>query len=399
MRDILRRNVIILFFAQMVFVSGSILMVTLGGIIGNELAGNPLLATLPLSLMVIGIALTTIPASLIMQKIGRRRGFAMAAAVATGAALLAAWALTINNFVVFCMATFTIGSTLAFSQQFRFGAAESVPTRKISYAISFILLGSIGGAFLGPEIVARSSSMSAEYPFRAAMLCLAVMYASIGLVLLLMKPIVITAESAQTEPERPLRRLFSQPMFICAVAAGVVGQGVMTFIMTATPLSMHVVDGHSIADTAGVIRAHVIAMYLPSLISGPLIARFGSQKLMSVGVVAMLATIGFGLSGHEVMHYWLALMLLGIGWNFLFVGGTTQLIQTYRSSERFKAQAFNEFSIFSVSALASLLAGTLIHQFGWSTLLFTAMGPLVLMLVILVWASRAQRSVEAKKTI
>ena len=381
----LSRNVIILFFTQLIFVSGSILLVTLGGIVGNDLAPSRSLATLPLSVMVVGTALTTVPASLLMQRIGRRYGFSLAALIACSGALMGAYALEVGSFPWFCAAATAIGITLAFSQQFRFAAAESVSPDRMSYAVSFILLGSVGGAFLGPEIVSRSPSFTADSPFRGAMLAMAALYLLASGLLLCMSKGTIAVEEVMAATPRPMRTVVSQPLFIVAVLAGVVGQGVMTFIMTATPLSMHVMDGHGIDETAGVIRAHVIAMYLPSLVSAPLINRFGSQHLMAAGVLAMLATLSVGLAGHAVTHYWWALVLLGLGWNFLYVGGTTLLVTTYLPSERFKAQAVNEFSVFGISALASLMAGTILVQLGWSAVLVSSLPLLTLMLLALLW--------------
>jgi len=382
----LNRNVVILFFTQLIFVSGSIVLVTLGGIVGSELAPSRTLATLPLSVMVIGTALTTVPASLLMQRIGRRYGFTLAALIACSGALMAAHALQAASFVWFCAAATAIGMTLAFSQQFRFAAAESVPVDRVSYAVSFILLGSIGGAFLGPEIAAHSAASSPETPFRAAMLVIAGLYLAAACLLLCMTRVTMAVPDLAPGTTRPMRAVIAEPLFIVAVLAGVVGQGVMTFIMTATPLSMHVMDGHDIEATAGVVRAHVVAMYLPSLISAPLIGRFGSQRLMVAGVLAMLATLAVGLSGQAVMHYWWALVLLGLGWNFLYVGGTTLLVSTYLPAERFRAQAVNEFSVFGVSALASLLAGTIMVRLGWSAVLLSALPLLIAMLLALLWA-------------
>ena len=291
----------------------------------------------------------------------------------------------------FCAAATIIGMTMAFSVQFRFAAAESVPLERVSYAVSFILLGSIGGAFLGPEIASRSSTFTPETPFKAAMFTNAALYLVAGALLLCMSKVAATEHDAAHAQEsiRPMRAIVSEPLFIVAVFAAVVGYGVMTFIMTATPLSMHVVDGHGIEETAEVIRAHVIAMYLPSLVSGPLISRFGSQRMMTTGVLAMLATLFVGFSGQAVMHYWWALVLLGFGWNFLFVGGTTLLVQTCRPSERFKAQAVNEFSVFGISAVGSLLAGTIMVQLGWIAVLIGALPLLIVMLLVLIWARGA----------
>ena len=382
----LNRNVVILFFTQLIFVSGSIVLITLGGIVGNDLAPSRSLATLPLSVMIIGTALTTVPASLLMQRIGRRYGFALAALIACSGALMAAHALDVQSFAWFCAAATAIGITLAFSQQFRFAAAESVAIDRVSYAVSFILLGSIGGAFLGPEIAARSPSLTPDNPFRAAMLIIAGLYLFAGGLLLCMSRVTMAAAEASDAVARPMREVAAQPLFIVAVLGGVVGFGVMTLVMTATPLSMHVMDGHGIEETAQVIRLHVIAMYLPSLASAPLIGRFGPQRLMGTGALAMLMAVAVGLTGHGVIHYSWALVLLGLGWNFLYIGGTTLLVGTYRSSERFRAQAVNEFSVFGMSAVASLMAGTIIVAFGWTAVLLSALPVIIVMLLALFWA-------------
>lgn len=375
----LQRNLIVLFLSQLCFTSGSVLLVTIGGIVGTSLAPLPSLATLPVSLMVVGTAATTIPAAMTMQRFGRRRGFVGAAAVGIAAALTGAAALSAEVFWGFALAALGIGATLAFAQQFRFAAAESVPPERAGQAISLILVGSIGGALVGPELVARSALLDPERPFRFAMLSLVGLYLLAGALFSLLRDGHGTRIAADDAPARPLAEVVRQPVFLTAVLGGVVGQGVMTFLMTATPVSMHVVDGHSIAETAGVIRAHVVGMYAPSLASAALIGFLGARRLMAVGVAAMVGTVALGLSGQEVMHYWFALVLLGVGWNFLFVGGTTLLVSSYRPSERFRAQAVNDFSVFGTSAAASLAAGSVMLTFGWQTLLFAVLPVLALM--------------------
>ena len=393
----MRTNLLILFLAQLGFTSGSVLLVTIGGIVGSRIAPTMNLATLPLSLMVVGTALTTIPAALLMQRFGRRAGFSGAALVGVIGSCTGAHALGVpgvTGFWLFCVAALIIGVTLAFAQQFRFAAAESVAPERAGQAVSFILLGSIGGALLGPELVARSAQWNPELPFRAALLALAGLQAAAGLLLLGLRPAPLIEAAADAMPARPLRELLRTPLFVVAVLGGVTGQGVMTFLMTATPVSMHVVDGHGIAETAEVIRAHVVAMYLPSLVAAALITRLGPRRLMAAGALAMITTVVLGLQGHEVMHYWFALVLLGVGWNFLFVGGTTLLVSSYRPSERFRAQAVNDFSVFGTSALASLLAGSLLLQLGWSIVLLLAVPPLLAMLALL-WFARDRRAVAA----
>ena len=376
------RNLTLYFLAQLIFVSGSVLIVTLGGIVGSEMAPDPTLATLPLSVMVVGTALATVPAALLMQRIGRRLGFAVGACLAISGALLAVLGLQWDSFALFAGAVGLIGATLAFSAQFRFAAAESGPPERAGWAISIILLGSIGGALVGPELATRSPQWLVQRPYQGGLLALAVLY-GIALCLLLGTRNSAPAPLAKDAGgQRPLQELVRQPAFLVAVLAGVVGQGAMIFIMTATPIAMHVLDGHGIEATARVIQAHVVAMYLPSLVSAPLIDRFGAHRLMAAGALAMAATVACGLAGRELLHYWWALVLLGLGWNFLFVGGTTALVASYRPQERFRAQAVNDFSIFGASALASLFAGALLHRFGWSVLLLSVLPPLALMLAV-----------------
>lgn len=385
----LNRNLIVLFLAQLAFGTGSVLLVTVGGVVGSLLASDRALATLPMSFFVVGTAITTIPAAMLMKRIGRRAGFAASALLGCGGAMLGSLALGQGSFALFCLAASLIGMTLAFAQQFRFAATESVEDAGAAYAVAFVLLGSIGGAFIGPALAALADDAGVALSFRPAFQWAAGLYV-IALVLLLgFRNVEVSTVQVNDAPERPLRRIVTQPLFLIAVLGGVTGQGIMTYLMTATPLSMHVIDGHSMAETGGVIRAHVIAMYLPSLVSAPLIAMFGARKLMVAGVVAMLLTLVGGLSGQQVMHYWWALVLLGVGWNFLFIGGTTLLVQNYTTSERFKAQAFNDFSVFGASALASLLAGTLMFKLGWQVVLYSALPFLAVMLVLLLWSLRS----------
>lgn len=369
------------------------MLVTVGGIVGYELAATPSLATLPVALMVVGTATATVPAAFIMQRIGRKGGFLLATAIASSGAWLATVSLQVGSFWLFCGATALVGSSLGFSLQFRFAAAESVSVDKVSHAISFILLGSIAGAFLGPEVVALSAAADVDAPYSLGFWLLIALY-GFGAVLLLgfrdLKP-----SHAETDEHRDARRfseVISQPIFVTAVVAGVVGQGVMTYVMTATPISMNVSEGFSLQVTSEVIRAHVIAMYLPSLATPWLISKLGVTRMMFIGVVALCTTLGIGLAGHELMHYWFSMVLLGVGWNFLFVGGTTMLVQSYRSNERFKAQALNDFSVFSASALASLLAGTVLHLLGWASLLYSVIPALLIMLSALGWLARSKRS-------
>ena len=393
------RNLSLYFLAQLIFTAGTNLIVTLGGIVGSAIAADPALATLPLSFMVVGTAAATVPVAMLMQRVGRRLGFVAGGCLAVASALLAAWALSIASFALFTFACGLIGATLAFSAQLRFAAAESVASGRAGTAVSIILLGSIGGAFLGAELAMRSPGWTPSTPYLGALLGLAACYAAATVLLACSRNVEAETASGATGEGRPLIAIVRQRAFLIAVLAGVVGQGAMVFIMTATPIAMHVQDGHGLEATARVIQAHVIAMYLPSLASAFLVSRFGPAKLMIVGTLAMAATVAIGLAGRDVMHYWWALVILGVGWNFLFVGGTTALVATYRPAERFRAQAVNDFSVFGAAALASLSAGALLHAFSWAAVLLSALPALGLMLCALAYAAWAGGRGTGKREI
>ena len=381
------RNLTILFVCQLISATGSIVIVTLGGIIGSTLAGSPALATLPVSMMVVSVAATTIPATMLMRRLGRRAGFALASVSATVAVLLAALALREASFVLFTIAAALFGINMAFTQQYRYAAAESVTPKYTARAISLVLLGSIGGAFLGPELITRGAAWLPDIQYGGTLLALAVMYLVQMLLLIALQPLHARVPAVGDSGGRPLAEIVRQPVFIVAVLGGTAAYGVMTLIMTATPLSMHIHDGYPMAETAKVIRSHVIAMYAPSLVSGFLIERLGTVRLMAAGAIGLVGACIVGLQGQELLHYSAALILLGIGWNFLYVGGTTMLTYTYALDERFRAQAVNEFSVFGTSATASLLAGTVIHLYGWFTLVLLPL-PLLLLTLGGLWYVR-----------
>lgn len=378
------RNLIILVACQLISATGSIVMVTLGGIIGSTLTTNKALSTLPLSMMVVAIAATTIPATIIMRRIGRRKGFAMSSICAAVALLVAVVALSRSSFALFVIAVMMYGVNMAFTQQYRYAAAESVAPKYVARAVSFVLVGSIGGAFVGPELATRGQHWIGSIPFAGTMLALCALFVLQSVLFLFLGAAREHGEYEEQVTERSLGELVRQPLFIVAVLGGTVGYGLMTLVMTATPLSMHINDGFSLEATAAVIRAHVLGMYVPSLVAGFLIEKLGVTRLMFIGALGLLATSIIGLQGHSFMHYWWGLVLLGVGWNFLYVGGTTLLTYTYSMAERFRAQAVNEFLVFGTSATASLLAGTVMHFFGWGTLMLVPIPILMAICIALV---------------
>ena len=359
------------------------MVIFLGGIIGADLAPYPSWATLPIALMIIGVALFTIPASLLMKRIGRRLGFMIAIGIAAIASLVAAYAIQTESFVLFCAAILFIGGNTAFVQQYRFAAAESVDSSQAGRAISLVLVGGIMGGYLGPEVAKRAKDLWEFKLYAGSFISLSFLYFLTALLLFFLRDIKPKESDAEGE-ERPLPVILIQPLYYTAILAGVVGYAVMSLIMTATPISMHIMDGYSLDETAWVIQSHVIAMYLPSLFTGYLVQRFGLFQVMIAGVMLLFFCVGIALPHAHLLHYWGALVLLGVGWNFLFVGGTILLTRNYRPSERFKAQAFNEFTVFGIQALASLSAGTLIYLAGWNWLNMLALPVLAIMLLLLV---------------
>lgn len=380
------RNLLVLVSCQLITATATISLVTLGGIIGAAMTDNKALVTLPLSLMVVAVASTAIPASLLMRRVGRRLGFMLASTVAAAGMAAGVLALKTSSFALFCLAAMMVGVNAAFTQQYRYAAAESVTREYVARAISFVLLGSIGGAFLGKELATRGEHWIAAIPYAGTLAALGGLFVVQALLLTMLREPAAHEEEGSVHANRPLREIVLQPIFLTAVAGGAVAYGVMTLIMTATPLSMHLNDGFSLEETSSVIRAHVLAMYVPSLAAGFLIDRVGVTRLMFVGACGLLATSIIGLQGHSLLHYWWALVLLGVGWNFLYVGGTTLLTYSYSLAERFRAQAVNEFAVFGMSASASLLAGTVMFYFGWTTLMIIPIPILIAVMVALLWA-------------
>ncbi len=360
------------------------MVVMLGGIIGSQLATNKAFATLPLTMMVIAVAATTIPATMLMKKIGRRKGCALASTSAVVAMLLGVVALHQASFVTYIIAVMMFGINIAFTQQYRYFAAESVAAKYVPRAISLVLVGSIGAAFVGKELATRGEFWIEGVQYAGSLVVLAAMFVVQAMLFFAMEPAKTHDEKSKPKPERSIREIAYQPVFIVAVLGATAGYGLMTLVMTATPLSMHVDDGYSLEQVAGVIRAHVLGMYVPSLVAGFLIEKVGVVRLMFVGAIALLATSIIGLQGHTMLHYWWALILLGVGWNFLFVGGTTMLTYTYSTAERFRAQAINEFLVFGTSATASLAAGTVLYYFGWNSLMLIPIPFLIIISLALV---------------
>jgi MFS family permease len=353
--------------AQMLGSSGITVVVILGGIVAAQMAPRPSLATVPLSLAIVATALTTIPASLLMYRIGRRAGFMVGASVGLVGGLVAAQAIISNDFLMFCAATLLMGSSMAFTQQYRFAAAESAPPDRLSQAVSYVLIGSLGAAIVNPQLALFARWLVPGTEYAGSFIAVALLYAATIVVLSRLQVPAPPAPRPTAASEAP-RTPFATPQLRMAVFAGACAYAVMSFIMTAAPISMHNFDHHGVEATTWVVQSHVLAMYLPSLFTGHVIARFGERKVMIWGGVILSSCAVFSLFGHQLMHYWLGLVALGLGWNLLFVAGTTLLSRSVDPASRHRAQALNDFVVFGSQACASLLAGLAVQQIGWQAL-------------------------------
>ncbi|QDP02613.1 MFS transporter [Thalassotalea sp. PS06] len=387
------RNIWVLVVSQPLLLCISPTMTFISGILAREIAPDATLATLPLTMMIVGLAASTLLAARLSALSGRKKATNMGYAIALIGALLATFAAKYQNFYVLIAASICFGSSLAFSQQLRFAALESVSEKEGPRVISTLMLSGIAAAMIGPEVALMSKdwlpSQGTYVGSFVALACLII--ASMAIFQWFSNPKIAQVETHDS-PGRPLNEIVKQPVFIIAVCSAAIGYGVMSLLMTATPLSMHGVHGHSLDDTKWVIQSHIAAMFLPSLITGSLIKRFGAANILIAGSIVMFLVLVIALGGHQVVHYWWALVLLGIGWNFLFITGTVILPQSYQHNERFKVQAVNDFTIFTVQALGSLLAGYLLFSSNWNTLIMIASPFVAIMLVISIIQYRRERS-------
>jgi len=382
------RTLFVLTLAQCFGQTTAPILVLLGGIVGAQIAPSIDWATLPIAIQIAGIASATIPASYLMSKVGRKTGFLVGTALAIFAALFAAWGVYKQSFAIFCIASFLIGNYIAFLQQFRFAVADSVPNQKIPICLSFLMLAGIVAAILGPEVGQRFSVIEGLPDYVGSFLGMAAMLTISFLILLTFYQNFTFEEQDQTSNVRPLGQIFRQPTLIIAIASAAIGYSVMSLVMTATPLSMHEMDHHSLSDTTRVIQSHILAMYVPSFFSGFLISWLGAKRIIQAGFALMVICILIGWGQPDLINYWGALVLLGVGWNFLFLGGTTLLTQSYRSSERFKVQAVNDFLVFGLQAIGSLSAGILLASIGWSGVMVFALPMLLLFVPVIFYTSK-----------
>jgi len=393
-----RRAARVLAACQALYTSSVSIDLTLTGLVGYTLADDKALATLPFSLITVAAALTTVFASFLMARIGRRAGFIAGAAVGAAGGAISVYAIFHHSFWAFCVGTATVGVFQAFAQYYRLAAADAVAIHAKSRAISTVLAGGVAAAVLGPALAAWSRNWLAPVAFAGSYaLVTALGLLSIVLLALLYRDAVPAANvAAVKESIRPLRQIVRQPIFVAALANNALGYAVMMFVMTATPIAA-VACGHTIGDGAQIIQWHLVGMFAPSFFSARLIQRFGVLRVIGAGI-ALSALCGvIALRSTDLPHFYAALACLGVGWNFMFVGGTTLLSQSYRASERAKTQAASEFTTFAFSALGSLFAGQLLIRFGWAainTTIFVPLGLAAIATLAFAW-SRSRADVAA----
>jgi MFS family permease len=387
--DNMKKNVLLLSACQAMLMTGGALLIATSALVGYRLSPDKSLATLPLAMQMLASMLTTIPASLLMQRYGRRAGFLFGSTIGISGAGLATYAITTGSFTLFVLGAALSGMFAGFGNYYRFAAADVATVDYRSTAISYVMAGGVIAAFIGPNLAHWTSAWLAA-PFAGSYLALAAILLlsfATQLFLDIPRPARETPGSGRT-----LGAIARQPVFVVAAIGGMLGYGIMALVMTATPLAMH---GHHYAfgDTAFVIEWHVLGMFAPSFFTGHLIRRFGVLQVMLAGSLLSAVCIGVNLTGTSLAHFWLALFLLGVGWNFLFIGATTLLTETYAPEEKAKSQALNDFLVFSTVTVSVLSAGSLQHHLGWRAVNYGVIPLIAVTVIAVTWLLLRRRGV------
>ena len=386
--DATKKNVSLLAACQALLFTNNSTVIALNGLAGYALASNKAFATLPVTGWVVGAALSTVPASMLMRRFGRRAGFTVGALTGILGALICSLALWLSSFWLLCCGTIVFGVYNAFGQYYRFAAADASKADFKARAISLVLAGGLVGGIVGPQFSQRTVDLFTTQ-YMGAYLSL-IFFLVIVIVLLRWLDIPPPSEAELAGPVRPMREIAVQPAFFVAVTAATVGYGVMNLLMVSTPLAMGFC-GHPFGDAATVIGWHVIGMFGPSFFTGSLITRFGVLSVMFVGALILYACVAIALSGITVAHFWASMVLLGIGWNFLYIGGTTLLTESYRPSEKAKVQGINDMIIFVTMATTSFSSGLLLDRNGWDTINYLALPFISIAVVGLLWMMIVRR--------
>ena len=380
------RNISLLAVCQGLGMSCLALSITITALVGDSLAPDPSLATFPLALQFVAMAATTVPASLIMGRFGRRVGFTIGGLLGIAGGVVACLAVIGADFTLFCVGAALQGGFAAHVALYRFAAADVAGPELRSRAISLVMVGGIASAVLGPELAKWTKDLFAPVLFAGGYAAIAAMaFAGLALVQLVELPPPISRTSG--DPGRPLREIIRQPSLVVAVVCAMVAYGSMNLIMVSTPLAM-VACAHPFETAAFVIQWHVVGMYAPSFVTGHIIERIGVLRVLSIGAVLILGCILVNLTGIEVLQFWSALVLLGVGWNFMYVGATSLLTETYRPEEQARVQAFNEFMVFGTTAITALASGAVFNALGWQAVNLAVLLPVLLATLAVIWLAR-----------
>lgn len=390
--EVSKRNVAVLSGCQGLLLINNSILITVNALAGFALAPDKALATLPVTMYFVGSAISTIPMSFLMKQFGRRAGFTVGALCAVLGSLICATAIYTNDFWLLCGGVLVLGIYFAAGQYYRFAAADAADADFKSKAISLVLAGGILGGFIGPETSKLTIDLVAGMRYVGPYLSL-VVYAVLAVVVLRWLHIPRLSEMERKAAGRPLAVIARQPAFIVALVCATVSYGVMNLLMAATPLAMMACQ-HPFSDAAFVIQWHVVGMFAPSFFTGSLIHRFGLTRVMLAGVALNLVCVAIAVSGVEVMHFWLSMLLLGVGWNFLFVGATTLLTETHTPAERAKVQGVNDAAIFVTLVVSSLASGALFSFQGWQVMNYSAVPVLLLAGAGILWLALKRRAAQ-----
>ena len=388
-----RSNVVRLAAAQALTGANSAVIFATGSIVGATLAPNISFATVPLSMYVVGLAAGTLPTGAISRRYGRRVAFIIGTGCGVLTGLLGAFAILHSSFVLFCGATFLGGLYGAVSQSYRFAAADGASAEYRPKAVSWVMAGGVFAGVLGPQLVQWTMDIWPPYLFAFSF----VVQAMVALVAMAVLTGVDAPKPAPSDLHggRPLLEIVRQPRFIAAALCGIIAYPMMNLVMTSAPLAMKIC-GLSVSDSNFGIQWHIVAMYGPSFFTGSLITRFGAPRIVALGLLLEAGAAAVGLSGITAMHFWATLFILGIGWNFSFVGASALVLETHRPQERNKVQALNDFLVFGMMAVGSFSSGQLLANYGWSTVNLVVFPPVLLGLAVLTLASWARRRTSSQ---
>lgn len=386
-------SVAVLATCQALGMSCMALSITITALVGKGMAPTPALATLPLALQFVAMAAMTIPASLLMGRYGRRAGFTLGSLLGTAGGVISCIAVFLADFWLFCLGAAFLGAFATHVALYRFAAADVAGPALRARAISYVMVGGLASAVLGPELSKWTKDLFTPIEFAGGYAGVAVL-AFLTLVLVQFAALPQPLSRHERAQGRSLGQIVRQPALVVAVLCAMVAYGSMNLIMVSTPLAM-IACAHPFETAAFVIQWHIVGMYAPSFVTGHIIQRLGALPVISVGGLLIIACVAINMTGVEVMQFWGALVLLGVGWNFMFVGGTTLLTETYRPEEQARVQAFNEFMVFGTTAVTALASGAVFTVAGWQWVNLGTVIPVVLATVAAVWLGRRRRAAAA----